>query len=167
MNLTSDLTGCQAKPGQPAARLKRKKTHNGAKNSFPFIASLRGRLLGRFPGPDGLVTGLGSTAPGITKTAIVEHIRDACDQRDIRLGLVLMPGRSFIEGPGSPSEMFQDYLRRKIVEQKEHMGVRVIDLASLLRERYQTDGGRWYHPHEGHLTSAGHRVIADILSFHL
>lgn len=96
-------------------------------------------------------------------TAIVEHIRDACDQKGIRLGLILMPGRSFIERPGSPSALFQDYLRRKIVEQKEHMEVKVIDLASLLRERFKIDGGRWYHPNEGHLNPAGHKVMAEIL----
>ena len=100
-------------------------------------------------------------------TAIVEHIRDACDQKGIRLGLILMPGRSFIERPESPSALFQDYLRRKIVEQKEHLEVKMIDLASLLRERFQIDGGRWYHPHEGHMTPEGHRVMADILADHL
>ena len=75
----------------------------------------------------------------------------------------IKPGRSFVERPGSPSAMFQDYLRRKIVEQKEQMKIRAIELASLFHDRFQTQGGRWYHPHEGHLTSAGHRVVADIL----
>ena len=69
--------------------------------------------------------------------AIVEKTHRACKQKGVRLSLVLMPGRSYVQRPGSPSAQFQDYLRRKIVENEEKIQVRVIDLASHLRGQYQ------------------------------
>lgn len=95
--------------------------------------------------------------------AIVEQTRRACRQKGVQLSLVLMPGRSYVQRPGSPSAQFQNYLRRKIVENEAKIRVRVIDLASHLRGQYQKNPGKWYYPHEGHLTPAGHRVVADIL----
>lgn len=97
-------------------------------------------------------------------TEIIEQIREECIRRKIKLRLVLMPGKSFIDRPGSPSEQYQDYLRGKIVDSKEKMKVDVIDLAILLKRRYQKHSGRWFHPHEGHLTPEGHRVVAEILA---
>ncbi len=95
--------------------------------------------------------------------ALVDHIRDACIEKEVRLSLILMPGRSYVEQPYSPSAQFQDYLRRKIVERREEMNVDVIDLAKHLRERYQENPGKWYYPNEGHLTAEGHRIVYDIL----
>lgn len=96
--------------------------------------------------------------------AIIKQIRKECIRRKIELRLVLMPGKSFIDRPGSPSAQFQDYLRGKIVDSSEKMKVDVIDLAILLKRRYQKHPGRWFHPHEGHLTPEGHRVVAEILA---
>lgn len=97
-------------------------------------------------------------------TAIVGRIRNACAAKEINFGLVLMPGRSFIERPGSPSAQFQDYLRKKIIESRESIKVRIIDLADLLRRRYEEDSGNWFYPNEGHLTPEGNRVVSDILA---
>ena len=44
------------------------------------------------------------------------------------------------------------------------MKVEVIDLAKMMRARYQKESRKWFYPHEGHLNPAGHRVMADILS---
>ena len=96
--------------------------------------------------------------------SIIEQIREECIRRKIELHLVLMPGKSFIDRPGSPSEQYQDYLRKKIFEMGEKIGLDVIDLAILLKRRYQKHPGRWFHPHEGHLTPEGHRVVAEILA---
>ena len=96
--------------------------------------------------------------------AIVDKVKEACSPKGVELRLVLMPGRSYVERPGSPSAQFQDYLRRKIVEKGAIKNVSIIDLASHLRERYQNDPGKWYYPNEGHLTPEGHRVVADILA---
>ena len=97
-------------------------------------------------------------------TAIVGQIRHTCTQKEVRMSIILMPGRSFVEHPYSVSAQFQEYLRKKIVENSEDMKVGVIDLAKYLRERYQRDPGKWYYPNEGHLTAEGHRVVYDILS---
>ena len=96
--------------------------------------------------------------------AIIEQIRKECIRRKIELRLVLMPGKSFIERPGSPSEQYQDYLRGEIVDSSEKMKFDVIDLAILLKRRYQKNPGRWFHQHEGHLTHEEHRVVAEILA---
>jgi hypothetical protein len=96
-------------------------------------------------------------------TAIVDQIRNACIQNEVKLSLILMPGRSFVEQPYSVSAQFQNYLRKRIVENSEDMEVDVIDLAAHLRERYQRNSGKWYYPNEGHLTAEGHRIVFDIL----
>ena len=74
-----------------------------------------------------------------------------------------MPGRSYIERLNSASSQFQHYLRGEIVENSEKMNIDVIDLATLLRERYKAKPGKWFYPHEGHLTAEGHRAVSDIL----
>ncbi len=96
--------------------------------------------------------------------AIIGQTRDTCNKKNIKLSLVLMPGRSYVEQPDSVSAQYQDYLRKKIVKNSGNMGVGVIDLATHLRERYERAPGRWYYPHEGHLTAVGHRIVYDILS---
>jgi lysophospholipase L1-like esterase len=96
-------------------------------------------------------------------TAIVDRIRDACTQKNVKMSLLLMPGRSYVEQPDSVSAQYQDYLRKKIVENSKNKKVEVIDLATRLRERYQRDPGKWYYPNEGHLTAEGHRIVYDIL----
>ncbi len=96
--------------------------------------------------------------------AIVDQIHDTCTEKEARLRIILMPGRSFVEQPYSVSAQFQEFLRRTIVENSEDMKVDVIDLAKHLRERYQRDQGKWYYPNEGHLTPEGHRIVYDILS---
>ncbi|MDP2646141.1 MAG: SGNH/GDSL hydrolase family protein [Desulfobacterales bacterium] len=95
--------------------------------------------------------------------AIIEQTRRECVQKNTRLALVLMPGKSFVELPGSLSAQFQDYLRQKIVENRDKMKVEVLDLAGHLRSRYGKTPGRWFYPNEGHLTSQGHRVVAEFL----
>lgn len=95
--------------------------------------------------------------------AIVDRIRDACTEKNVKMELVLMPGRSYVEQPESISGQYQDYLREKIVENSEKMKVGVIDLATYLRERYQQNPGKWFYPNEGHLTAEGHRIVYHIL----
>ena len=98
-------------------------------------------------------------------TAIVEQIRNACVQNEVKLSLILMPGRSFVEQPYSVSAQFQNYLRKRIVENSKNMKVAVIDLATHLRERYQIRrSGKLYYPNEGHLSAEGHRIVYNILS---
>ena len=96
--------------------------------------------------------------------AIIAEMHRLCLEKHIELKLILMPGKSFIERPGSISEQFQNHLRRRIWENRMSMKVEVIDLAKMMRARYQKESRKWFYPHEGHLNPAGHRVVADILS---
>jgi hypothetical protein len=100
-------------------------------------------------------------------TAIIDRLRNVCDEKGVKLSLILMPGSSFVQRPDSPSAQFQDYLRGKILANKGKMGVDVIDLAGLLREAYQQNPGKWFYPNEGHLTPEGHRIVADMLATYL
>ena len=99
--------------------------------------------------------------------AIVVRVRNACGKGGARLVLALMPGKSFVEQPGSPSAEFQDYLREQIVESGIEMGVQVIDVAGRLCERHKSNRTRLFHPNEGHLTEEGHRIVANILAQNL
>ncbi len=95
---------------------------------------------------------------------IVTRAEEACDKEGVALKLVLLPGRSYVTRPDSPSAAYQEYLRARIVEQGEAGGWEVLDLAHLLRERYESDGGEWFYKRDGHLTPEGHRVVADLLA---
>ena len=94
--------------------------------------------------------------------AITERVHDRAAAADASYSLVLMPGPSFVTEPRSVSARFQDHLRHAIVERGERAGIRVIDLAALLRERYGRAPGEWFFPGDGHLTEEG----SDLLSGH-
>jgi len=96
--------------------------------------------------------------------AIIAEMHRLCLEKHIELKLILMPGKSFIERPGSISEQFQNHLRKMIWENRRSMNIEVIDLAKIMRTRYQKESRKWFYPHEGHLNPAGHRVVADILA---
>ena len=95
--------------------------------------------------------------------ALLEHIRNDCRQHDAGLVLVLMSGRSLVERPASQSAQFQEYLRARLVESSRQLDIEVLDLASYLKTYYREKDVRLFHPHEGHLTAAGHRVTADFI----
>ena len=97
-------------------------------------------------------------------SAIVTRLKSLCERSGIELNLVLMPGRSFVEDPGTPSQQFQDYLRKAILSAGRNIEVNVIDLARHLRQRYQENGKMLYYPNEGHLTAQGHEVVAEYLA---
>ncbi len=96
--------------------------------------------------------------------AIIAEMHRLCLEKHIELKLVLMPGKSFIERPGSISEQFQNHLRERIWKNRKRIGIEVIDLAKMMRTRYQKESRKWFYSHEGHLNPAGHRVVADILA---
>jgi hypothetical protein len=79
------------------------------------------------------------------------------------LDVVLLPGRSFVEEPDGLSAAFQDYLRLELIARAAELGIPTLDLAQRLRDVYSRDRERLFHANEGHLTSAGHRVVAGAL----
>ncbi len=95
---------------------------------------------------------------------IAGRIRVACGRHRIELTLVLLPGRSFVEQPGSLSAQYQEFFRRALVAACGDAGIPVWDLALPLREDHQRQGGAWFHPNEGHLTPAGHRAVFEVLT---
>ena len=95
--------------------------------------------------------------------ALLEQIRKECRQHDSGLVLVLMPGRSLVKRPASQSAQFQEYLRARLVVISRQQDIEVLDLASHLKAYHRENDLALFHPHEGHLTAAGHRVTADFI----
>lgn len=94
---------------------------------------------------------------------LAQNIRQLCDENHVKLSLVLMPGRSYVEQPDSLSAQYQDFLRQAILARQADLGVPMTDLAVLLRAERGKGQKHLFHPHEGHLTAAGHQVVADLL----
>jgi len=95
--------------------------------------------------------------------SVTQEMRRVCEQNQVTLKLILMPGRSYVELPDSVSAGFQDYMRQTILARQSSMGVPVLDLATALREQYRQNGKRLFHPNEGHLTALGHEVVSQLL----
>ena len=99
-------------------------------------------------------------------TAIIREMHILSLEKHMSLSLVLLPGSSFIHRPNSPDAQIQNFFREKIIADLSPLPIKVIDLATLLSQRYSREPGDWYHPNEGHLTPLGHRVVAEILGRH-
>lgn len=95
---------------------------------------------------------------------IVERIADKCRTADVRLRLVLLPGRSFVEQPESPSAQYQDCLRLATLRIAAERQLLAVDVAKGMLERRTSDRTRWFHPNDGHLTPRGHEVVAETLA---
>ena len=95
--------------------------------------------------------------------AIVRRLQNDCGPRNARLVLALLAGRSYVEEPSSVSAQYQEVLRQDVLRELVEDGVRVIDLAGPMRRTWTRAQGRWFHPHDGHLTPEGHRVVAKII----
>jgi hypothetical protein len=90
-------------------------------------------------------------------TALLRVILDAL-RRDVArpVRLLLLPGQSFVEAPASPSALFQDHVRRALLDERG-----ATDVASAMRERCAEQA--CFHRSDGHYTVAGHRIVADIV----
>ena len=96
-------------------------------------------------------------------TAILEQMVLLCENNGSELIVVLMPGRSLVERPGSQSAQFQEYLREKIIEKCRKMNIRLIDVALQLQTFHSKTGEKLFHPNEGHLNAKGHQITADAI----
>jgi len=96
--------------------------------------------------------------------ALLDNIRKVCVLHDTQLRLILMPGRSYILRPKSPSAQAQEYLRREIASARVALKIDIIDLAMELRNRSHNNKEKWFHPNEGHFTPQGHLIIAELLA---
>jgi hypothetical protein len=95
--------------------------------------------------------------------ALIKRMRHSCRSRGITFSLALLPGKSYVDSPESPSAQFQDYLRAEIIARQRRTGVPVIDIAPALRAQHQRTGEELYYPNEGHLTAHGNASVAEFL----
>lgn len=95
---------------------------------------------------------------------LVIEMKDITDKNSGRLSVVLLPGRSYVEQPGSLSAQFQEYFRKNIMSSlTTRPSIEVLDLATHLRDLHDNGVNHLYYPHEGHLTPLGHQYVADYL----
>ena len=94
---------------------------------------------------------------------LMEKLKIQTSNRERRLRIGLLSGRSFILNPASYSAYFQDYVRLFLVELGKELGIPVIDVANEMRVKNLAHSDQWFHPNEGHFSAKGHDVVAEIL----
>jgi hypothetical protein len=95
--------------------------------------------------------------------ALLDQMVSLCQRNHSELIVILMPGRSLVERPGSRSAQFQEYLREKIIEQCKRRHIRLMDLALHLKTVHMETGKKLYFPNDGHMNALGHGVTADYI----
>jgi lysophospholipase L1-like esterase len=95
--------------------------------------------------------------------AILARIQRACEAAKVELVVATLAGKSYVEQPGSVSGQYQEYFRGAVAQAVKAHGLHLLDLAARLREPQPGHPGTWFFPHDGHLTPAGHQLIADLL----
>lgn len=96
--------------------------------------------------------------------AILDRIRLACAKAKVELVVATLAGKSYVEQPGSVSAQYQEYFRVEVVRAAKDRSLPVLDLAAGLREPHPAHPAPWFYPHDGHLTPAGHRLVAALLT---
>ena len=95
---------------------------------------------------------------------LVIEMEAIIDQNNARLTVVLLPGRSYVEQPGSLSAQYQEYFRNNIISSLTSVSsIAVLDIATHLRDLHVNGVNDLYYPNEGHLTPLGHQYVADYL----
>lgn len=95
---------------------------------------------------------------------LVERLRDECQSQHLRLHLLLVPGSAGVVHPDSVAGHYQRLIRDAVLGGAAAHQVRVIDPVPALVERVRTERARDYFLNDGHLSSRGHRVVAEALS---
>lgn len=98
---------------------------------------------------------------------LLEKVQAQCELRKIELRVGVLAGKSFVERPASISGQYQDYFCRQISTMLRSRNIVHIDIASAMRSRYERTPERWFFPNDGHLTPAGHQLVAALLREHL
>lgn len=98
---------------------------------------------------------------------IIDRLANACAQHGAELKVVLIAGAAYLQAPASSSGQYQEFFCQQIGQRLPPMGVPVIQLPDLMRARYRREGGKWFFPHDGHLTVKGHEVVAELLAAEL
>jgi lysophospholipase L1-like esterase len=98
---------------------------------------------------------------------ILERIAADCQRRGVKLVIVTLAGRSFVNEPGSVSAQYQEVFREQVLSHAKARLLGVIDVAGLMQERYLKENREWFYPNDGHLNPAGHQVVAELLQAEL
>ncbi len=96
--------------------------------------------------------------------ALALRAKAAADGQGAGFGLLLLPGRGFVQNPDGVVAQYQEHLRGAIVAWGAEMALPVADAATDLRRRFQDGIFGDYYQNEGHLTPQGHRAVADFLA---
>ena len=91
---------------------------------------------------------------------ILERIAADCEKSHTQFTLALLCGRSFIENQQSIPSLYQGYIRDRLMDAAKQRKWSVVDLAQTLRTTYNAKQGKWFFPHDGHLTAIGHQLVA-------
>lgn len=91
--------------------------------------------------------------------AIVGRIKRACDRHGVELRLLVLAGRSFHVEPASDSAQYQRVLMREVDQVATRLGIQTI--RGIDPTHTKTRAKTLFYPHDGHLTPAGHEVLAD------
>ena len=95
--------------------------------------------------------------------ALLDQMAILCRRNNSELLVILMPGRSLVERPGSQSAQFQEYLREKIIELCKRLHIRLMDLPLHLKTVHMETGEKFHFPNDGHMNALGHMVTADYI----
>lgn len=95
--------------------------------------------------------------------ALLDRMVIQCRLNNSELIVILMPGRSLVERPGSQSAQYQEYLRENIIQQCKRLHIRLMDLALHLKTVHMDTGKNLYFPNDGHMNALGHMVTADYI----
>lgn len=99
-------------------------------------------------------------------TRLLQRLKSAGVKNQVPVRLVLLGSGALVHQPKSVSGQYQVFLQQKIHQIAQAEGIPVIDLAESMRQKRQQGSFRelWFHPNEGHLTPAGHAVVAELLA---
>ncbi|MBL9210166.1 MAG: hypothetical protein JNL92_06840 [Opitutaceae bacterium] len=95
---------------------------------------------------------------------IAKGVAGDAARRKAEFIVIPIASAAYFHSPRSPSAQYQDFFCEQIVQRLRTTGISVIHLPALMLERYRSDPGRWFFPHEGHLNPEGHKVVAEILA---
>lgn len=94
---------------------------------------------------------------------LLDRIRDSAEKRHIELVIAVLAGRSHALQPGTLSGRYQEFFRQEVLRLARKADVPALDLAGHLRTQAPAAKQPLYYLNDGHLTPAGHRVVAEFL----
>lgn len=98
---------------------------------------------------------------------LLERIRRTTEQRHIELVVAVLAGRSHALHPRTLSGRYQEYFRTEVLRLAKEAEIPAVDIADHLRKNADDAKEPWFYLNDGHLTPAGHKVVAEFLARNL